>query len=196
VAFTGNKPKAKLYKWHSGWMGGLKTRNAEEMLEKNPVRVIERAVQGMLPHNTLRETRMARLRLFPDADHDHANQVAASLAYAPEHMHASRVRPAPIRRDTSSGVFVRDPTEGFTPAQLAEFEKQLKPLLPDEGLAREYEAWRTARFGGRAEHDEALERMLWARARELDAEEEEEKEKAKRGAAAAAAGGARGEGLR
>src|SRR5579863_1791045 len=51
VALTGRKPEQKVYHWHSQYPGGLKTRSVREQMERDPRRVIERAVFGMLPHN-------------------------------------------------------------------------------------------------------------------------------------------------
>ena len=53
VKLTGNKLNDKMYYNHSGYTGGLRERNAAEMIEKYPVEMVERAVKGMLPHNRL-----------------------------------------------------------------------------------------------------------------------------------------------
>ena len=53
VKLTGNKLNDKMYYNHSGFPGGLRERNAAEMIEKYPVEMIERAVKGMLPKNRL-----------------------------------------------------------------------------------------------------------------------------------------------
>ncbi len=74
VKVTGNKMTQKMYYRHSGHPGGLKELKLEEMLEKDPATVIQKAVKGMLPKNKLAADRMARLRVFPGAEHAHAAQ--------------------------------------------------------------------------------------------------------------------------
>lgn len=78
AVLTGDKAKSKLYKWHTGWMGGLKTLTARQVHERAPERIIEHAVKGMMPPNRLRDGWMKRLRVFPGTEHPHAAQVAAS----------------------------------------------------------------------------------------------------------------------
>jgi len=63
VKVTGKKAEKKLYYRHSGYPGGLKSQSFEELLSKNPVRVIELAVKGMLPHNSLGR---AMFRFIPE----------------------------------------------------------------------------------------------------------------------------------
>lgn len=71
---TGNKETGKIYYRHSGFPGGIKDATLAEVREKFPERIIEKAVQGMLPKNKLSPERMARLRVFPGAEHTHAAQ--------------------------------------------------------------------------------------------------------------------------
>ena len=82
AVLTGNKMRDKLYKWHTGWMGGLKSLTARQLHERAPERLLEHAVKGMLPPNTLRSERMRRLKIFPDGEHTHERQVSQSKAYA------------------------------------------------------------------------------------------------------------------
>jgi large subunit ribosomal protein L13 len=74
VTVTGNKLTDKKYYRHSGYPGGIKETSLEELLHKHPTRVIENAVQGMLPKNRLLAGRMARLKVYPASDHPHAPQ--------------------------------------------------------------------------------------------------------------------------
>lgn len=74
VMVTGNKMVDKKYYRHSGYPGGLKELKLEEVLEKDPSRVIHEAVKGMLPKNKLAAERLKRLRVFADAEHTHAAQ--------------------------------------------------------------------------------------------------------------------------
>ncbi len=74
VALTGAKETDKKYYSYSGYTSGLKTKTASELREKNPAKIIESAVKGMLPKNKLQAERMKRLRVFAGNDHDHAAQ--------------------------------------------------------------------------------------------------------------------------
>lgn len=66
VALTGKKVDQKLYRWHTGYVGGLKEENVKSVLERKPEEVLRRAVLGMLPKNRLRKIRARKLRIFPD----------------------------------------------------------------------------------------------------------------------------------
>ena len=71
VALTGSKRKKKLYRWHTGYPGGLKEASAETLLEKKPEEVVRKAVLRMLPKNRLRSERARKLRIFADEKHTH-----------------------------------------------------------------------------------------------------------------------------
>ncbi len=74
VKVTGNKMVDKKYYRHSGYPGGLKELKLEEVLEKDPARVVTSAVKGMLPKNKLAAERLKRLRVFAGAEHAHTAQ--------------------------------------------------------------------------------------------------------------------------
>ena len=74
IKVTGEKMTQKKYYRHSGYPGGLKELKLEEVLEKEPARVITEAVKGMLPKNKLAADRLARLRVFEGAEHAHTAQ--------------------------------------------------------------------------------------------------------------------------
>ena len=74
VVVTGNKMVDKKYYRHSGYPGGLKELKLEEVLEKDPTRVVFEAVKGMLPKNKLSAERLKRLRVFAGAEHAHTAQ--------------------------------------------------------------------------------------------------------------------------
>ncbi len=74
VVVTGNKMTQKMYYRHSGYPGGLKELKLEEVLEKEPARVIREAVKGMLPKNKLAAERLKRLRVFDGEEHTHVAQ--------------------------------------------------------------------------------------------------------------------------
>ncbi len=71
---TGEKETDKIYYRHSGFPGGIKDAQLKEVRAKFPERIIEAAVKGMLPKNKLSPDRMARLRVFPGAEHTHTAQ--------------------------------------------------------------------------------------------------------------------------
>lgn len=74
VALTGQKLQKKLAYRHSGYPGGLKSVSYEELLEKNPVRAVEKAVRGMLPKNSLGRQQLSKLKVYAGAEHPHAAQ--------------------------------------------------------------------------------------------------------------------------
>ena len=74
IHLTGRKLKDKLYRWHSGYIGGLREVPAEQMLRSHPERVIEWAVQGMLPKNRLGRAMAKKLKVYRGAAHPHAAQ--------------------------------------------------------------------------------------------------------------------------
>ena len=69
VAVTGRKMQNKLYTNYSGYPGGLRTRNLEEVLKRKPTEVIKHAVKGMLPKNTLGAQMLKRLKVYTGAEH-------------------------------------------------------------------------------------------------------------------------------
>ena len=74
VALTGAKlEKTRAYR-HSGYPGGLKSTSYAELLEKNPVRAVEKAVRGMLPKNKLAAQQMSKLKVYAGPEHPHGAQ--------------------------------------------------------------------------------------------------------------------------
>ena len=74
VVLTGNKLNQKIYRHHSGYIGGMKEIPAKEMLEKNPERAMTLAIKGMLPHNTLGRQMLKKLRVYAGAEHENQAQ--------------------------------------------------------------------------------------------------------------------------
>lgn len=74
VVLTGNKPDQKVYRRHSGWPGGFKEVKFKSMISKFPERVIEHAVKGMLPHNSLGRAMFKKLKVYRGAEHGHQAQ--------------------------------------------------------------------------------------------------------------------------
>ena len=74
ICLTGNKAEKKIYYSHSGYIGGLKEVTFARMLEKHPERIIEKAVKGMLPKNTLGRAMNRKLKVYAGSAHPHAAQ--------------------------------------------------------------------------------------------------------------------------
>lgn len=74
VVFTRNKLDGKLYRRHTGYVSGLKTATAREMLERNPEQVLELAVYGMTNKSSLARHQMKKLKIYTTADHPHVAQ--------------------------------------------------------------------------------------------------------------------------
>ncbi|MBT8395418.1 MAG: 50S ribosomal protein L13 [Gemmatimonadetes bacterium] len=74
VVLSGNKADQKTYFRHSGYMGNEKHIPFKWMLEKHPERVIELAVKGMLPKNSLGRQMKQKLKVYPGAEHPHQGQ--------------------------------------------------------------------------------------------------------------------------
>ena len=74
VRLTGRKEEQKLYRYHSGYEGGLREERAKDVRQKNPVRMVEEAVRGMLPKTKLGEAMWRKLKVYADAEHPHQAQ--------------------------------------------------------------------------------------------------------------------------
>lgn len=80
VKVTGNKLEDKMYYHHSGYPGGLKEAQLKDVLIKTPERAIYEAVRGMLPVNKLRDARLARLKIYAGAEHNHEAQKPEAIS--------------------------------------------------------------------------------------------------------------------
>jgi large subunit ribosomal protein L13 len=74
VALTGTKRENKVEYRHSGYPGGLRSTSYDELLAKNPRRVVEKAVKGMLPHTTLGRHMLTKLKVYAGPEHPHRAQ--------------------------------------------------------------------------------------------------------------------------
>lgn len=74
VRVTGNKAKDKMYYKHTGYIGNLKSINFEKLREKQPERIIELAVKGMLPKGPLGRAMLRKMRVYAGTEHGHAAQ--------------------------------------------------------------------------------------------------------------------------
>lgn len=79
VHLTGRKLQNKQYRWHTGYIGGLREMTAEKMLKTHPERMIEWAVQGMLPKNRLGRAMAKKLKVYRGAAHPHQAQQPQAL---------------------------------------------------------------------------------------------------------------------
>ncbi|MBU1007492.1 50S ribosomal protein L13 [Candidatus Dependentiae bacterium] len=78
IKLTGDKWNQKVYKRFSGWRSGLKSRTAEEMLEKKPTDIVRLAVKRMLPKNRLSSEVINRLKVYTGDQHPHIAQVTTT----------------------------------------------------------------------------------------------------------------------
>ncbi len=165
VALTGRKSEQKVYHWHSQYPGGLKTRSVREQAERNPIRIVERAVFGMLPHNKLGRSLHGHLKVYAGPEHPHEAQVngpaqpALSQPPPPERRRAKR----PAARRTASPAItpVASTPAGITPAAtvatppevealpvaedtVGPVPAQMPPLVDEEPAVAENEAVETA----------------------------------------------------
>ena len=74
VVLTGKKLDEKMYRRHSGYIGGLKEVSYRRLMEKDPEFVMTKAVKGMLPDNTIGRNSIKRLRVYAGDQHEHAAQ--------------------------------------------------------------------------------------------------------------------------
>ena len=75
VVLTGNKRADKVYHWHTGYPGGIKDRTAAKILEgRHPERVLQKAVERMVPRGPLGRQQMRNLRVYPGTAHPHEAQ--------------------------------------------------------------------------------------------------------------------------
>ncbi|MGL6134374.1 MAG: 50S ribosomal protein L13 [Prochlorococcaceae cyanobacterium] len=83
IRVSGNKPTQKLYRRHSGRPGGMKTETFAHLQARIPERIVEKAVKGMRPHNTLGRQLFRKLKVYKGSDHPHAAQNPQVLALDP-----------------------------------------------------------------------------------------------------------------
>lgn len=74
VVLTGNKWAQKLYRWHTGYPGGLREMPAEKMRQHRPERIVELAVRGMLPKTKLGRAMLRKLKVYAASAHPHTAQ--------------------------------------------------------------------------------------------------------------------------
>ncbi|MCR3754615.1 MAG: 50S ribosomal subunit protein L13 [Candidatus Westeberhardia cardiocondylae] len=74
IIVSGKKYKNKIYYHHSGYAGGLKTQTFQDIINKQPEKIIKMAVQGMLPKGTLGKNMIKKLKIYPGNTHKHNTQ--------------------------------------------------------------------------------------------------------------------------
>lgn len=74
IVLTGNKMNDKMYRHHSGYPGGLKETPYRLLMKKFPERAVEKAVKGMLPHNSLGRQMFSKLKVYAGPNHEHQAQ--------------------------------------------------------------------------------------------------------------------------
>ena len=74
VILTGNKMNQKMYRHHSGYIGGMKETSAKDMFAKTPEKAMMLAVKGMLPHNSLGRQSLKKLRVYAGSEHENQAQ--------------------------------------------------------------------------------------------------------------------------
>jgi len=80
VVFTGRKRDQKMYYHHTGFIGGIKERSAKSIFEgRFPERIVEKAVERMVPRGPLGRKQMSNLRVYPGAEHPHEAQKPEAL---------------------------------------------------------------------------------------------------------------------
>ncbi len=79
IRVTGNKSDQKLYRRHSGRPGGMKVETFKSLQERLPERIVEKAVKGMLPHNSLGRQLFRKLKVYKGSDHPHSAQQPQTL---------------------------------------------------------------------------------------------------------------------
>jgi large subunit ribosomal protein L13 len=104
VKVTGNKEEGKVYYRHSQYPGGLKVTKYRHQMEKFPTRAVEKAIKGMLPHNSLGRHLFTRLKVYAGPEHPHGAQVAGE----PVSLYRARVarhqQPVPVAAATPSAT--------------------------------------------------------------------------------------------
>jgi large subunit ribosomal protein L13 len=79
---TGRKEEQKMYRYHSGFDGGLREERAKDVRAKHPRRLLEEAIRGMLPKSKLGDAMYRKLNVYEGAEHPHAAQKPTAIAPA------------------------------------------------------------------------------------------------------------------
>lgn len=74
VEVSGRKAEQKVYRWHTGYPGGLRERSYKQMLQKKPEEILRQAVRGMMPKTRLGRRQLKKLKIYAGPEHLHAGQ--------------------------------------------------------------------------------------------------------------------------
>lgn len=74
IRVSGKKGTDKIYHHHTGFPGGLRSISFKDLMEKHPTRALEKAIRGMIPHNTLGEEQFGHLKVYAGPEHPHEAQ--------------------------------------------------------------------------------------------------------------------------
>lgn len=130
VVLTGNKAQQKVYYRHSGYPGNLRQRTFEEQMERDPRKVLERAIRGMLPHTRLGRELFRHLRVYSGADHPHEAQLRAGTGARARRRAAAEARAA-------EAALAERPPEEIVEDGVAEDEPTVDEATVDEAAADE-----------------------------------------------------------
>ena len=146
VGVTGHKAANKVYYRHSGYPGGLRERTLAQQMERDPRRVIESAVKGMLPHNSRGRELLRHLKVYAGPDHPHEAQVMAGTGArakkraAREQAVAAReavAAPARRRRAVTAAEPGADEAAGAAEVAVAEEAEQAEEAVQAESAPSE-----------------------------------------------------------
>jgi large subunit ribosomal protein L13 len=130
IAVSGKKMTQKTYYRHTGYVGHLRSRTLDEMLEKFPERVIEMAVKGMLPRNKLARQMLRRLKVYSRSAHPHEAQVNAGTG-APKQAPASPPTSARDRRRAAQGTTAALAEEAVAVEEMTAEEPQVEAVAEE-----------------------------------------------------------------
>jgi len=82
IVLTGNKLDQKMYRYHSGYVGGLKETPYRKLMDKKPEKVFELAIKGMLPKNALGRQMFRKLKVYAGPEHEHTAQKPEALSFS------------------------------------------------------------------------------------------------------------------
>ena len=85
IRVSGNKPERKLYRRHSGRPGGMKVETFSALQARIPERIVEKAIKGMLPHNSLGRQLFRKLKVYKGSEHPHSAQKPSLLLIDSSH---------------------------------------------------------------------------------------------------------------
>jgi len=74
IEITGKKETDKMYHHHTGYPSGFRSISYKDLVAKHPTRALEKAVRGMIPHNTLGDTQFSKLKIYTGSEHPHEAQ--------------------------------------------------------------------------------------------------------------------------